>query len=108
MTECTSGEVNKGYAKQAGEAYKAAYEKAQGSLKTTDPTRLGLALNYSVYYYEVLEDTTKAIEIAKGSFDEAILNIDQIVEDHYKESTVIMQLLRDNLTQWTSEIEEAA
>ena len=72
-------------------------------LSPTDPTRLGLALNYSVYYYEVIEDIAKASEIAKNAFDEAILKIDDIKEEDYKESTTILQLLRENMKQWTTE-----
>jgi len=40
--------------------------------------------------------------MAKLAFDDAIANIDQIEEDQYKEATTIMQLIRDNLTLWTS------
>ncbi len=32
------------------------------------------------------------------AFDDAIAELDQLKEDSYKDSTLIMQLLRDNLT----------
>lgn len=38
------------------------------------------------------------------AFDEAIAELDTLGEDSYKDSTLIMQLLRDNLTLWTSDI----
>jgi len=44
----------------------------------------------------------------KKAFDEAIKDLDNLTEDSYKDSTVIMQLLRDNLTLWTSEESGAA
>jgi len=44
--------------------------------------------------------------LAKQAFDDAIADIDQLEEDQYKDSTTIMQLIRDNLTLWTSEIDE--
>ena len=106
ISEYTSGEAHKAAGDNAYEAYKAATEKAEKDLKTTHPIRLGLALNYSVFFYEVKNDPSKACQIAKQAFDDAIADIDQIEEDQYKDATTIMQLIRDNLTLWTSELEE--
>jgi len=55
-----------------------------------------------VFYFEILNLPQKACELAKKAFDEAIKDLDNLTEDSYKDSTVIMQLLRDNLTLWTS------
>ena len=82
-----------------------ASEVAQG-LKTTHPIRLGLALNYSVFYYEIIENRDKACRLAKNAFDDAIADLDSLPPDTYKDSTLIMQLLRDNLTLWSSEDQE--
>lgn len=71
-------------------------------LKATHPIRLGLALNFSVFYYEILNQPEEACRLAKKSFDDAITELDGLNEDSYKDSTLIMQLLRDNLTLWTS------
>ena len=76
------------------------------NLKTTHPIRLGLALNFSVFNYDVMNDSTKACELAKTAFDEAIADIEQLEDDVYKDATTIMQLIRDNLTLWTSELEQ--
>lgn len=103
-----SGERNKEAASLANEAYLAAKEIASKSLETTDPIRLGLALNFSVFYYEVNNDPKKACELAKAAFDEALTDIEGIAEENYKDSTTIMQLIRDNLTLWTSEIDEGS
>jgi len=62
--------------------------------------------NYSVFYYEVKNDPSVACQLAKKAFDDAIADIDQIEEEQYKDATTIMQLIRDNLTLWTSELEE--
>lgn len=71
-------------------------------MKPTHPNRLGLALNYSVFYYEILNEPDKACSLAKQAFDDAISELDDMKED-CKDSTLIMQLLRDNLTLWTSD-----
>jgi 14-3-3 protein epsilon len=94
---------------KAGDNALAAYNLATttaASLKTTHPIRLGLSLNFSVFYYEVKNNPAKACDIAKTAFDDAIAEIDGIEEDQYKDATTIMQLIRDNLTLWTSELEE--
>ena len=44
--------------------------------------------------------------MAKQAFDEAIAELDTLSEESYKDSTLIMQLLRDNLTLWTSDLPE--
>jgi len=68
-------------------------------------TRLGLALNFSVFYYEILNSPDRACRLAKAAFDDAIAELDTLSEDSYKDSTLIMQLLRDNLTLWTSDMQ---
>jgi len=91
----------------AKEYYERATEVANKSLPETHPTRLGLALNHSVCCYEILDQKDQACEIAKKAFDSAIEKLDTLNDSSYKDSTLIMQLLRDNLTLWTSEREEA-
>jgi len=100
--EFTSGEARKEAGQKSLAAYTEALKIAEGHLAATHPIRLGLALNFSVFYFEILNEPTKACELAKQAFDEAIKKLDDLSEDSYKDSTVIMQLLRDNLTLWTS------
>ncbi|CAD8171390.1 unnamed protein product [Paramecium octaurelia] len=106
ISEYSSGDQHKQAADGALEAYQQASNVANSELKTTNPIRLGLALNFSVFYYEVLNDPTKACSLAKQAFDDAIADIEQIEESQYKDATTIMQLIRDNLTLWTSELED--
>ncbi|KAI9473564.1 MAG: 14-3-3 family protein epsilon [Benjaminiella poitrasii] len=106
VAEYATGDARKESADAAHEAYKKATEVATADLSTTHPIRLGLALNFSVFYYEILNSPNKACELAKQAFDDAIAELDTLSEESYKDSTLIMQLLRDNLTLWTSDLQE--
>ncbi|KAK6116426.1 hypothetical protein DH2020_049888 [Rehmannia glutinosa] len=88
------------------QASKAASATANTDLPSTHPIRLGLALNFSVFYYEIMNSPERACHLAKQAFDEAIAELDTLSEESYKDSTLIMQLLRDNLTLWTSDLPE--
>merc|ERR1711924_353914 len=87
-------------------AYKAAQDIALADLAPTHPICLGLALNFSVFYYEILNSPERAFHLAKQAFDEGIAELDTLGEESYKDSTLIMQLLRDNLTLWTSDMQD--
>lgn len=109
LAEFKTDEARDEAAANAKEAYLAAQEAAEDGdhgLPPTHPIRLGLALNLSVFYYEILGLQDEACELAKKAFDSAIAELDQLQEDSYKDATLIMQLLRDNLTLWTSDGEE--
>lgn len=102
MAEFSTDKEKKDAAEKALVAYKDATDLAKG-LDATHAIRLGLALNFSVFYYEILNSPQQACKLAKHAFDDAIANLDSLNEDSYKDSTLIMQLLRDNLTLWTSD-----
>lgn len=92
-------------ASKSKKAYEGANEAAK-KLASTHPIRLGLMLNFSVFHYEIQNDPKEACELAKKAFDDAIGELDRVEEESYKDSTLIMQLLRDNLTLWQSERED--
>ncbi|KAA0184800.1 hypothetical protein HAZT_HAZT000473 [Hyalella azteca] len=89
-------------------SYQEAFDIAKSKMQPTHPIRLGLALNFSVFYYEILNSPDRACHLAKQAFDDAIAELDTLNEDSYKDSTLIMQLLRDNLTLWTSDTQAEA
>ncbi len=60
-------------------------------------------LNYSVFLYEVHSKPDDACKMARTGFEDAMAKLDNVQEDSYKDCTLIMQLLRDNLTLWTSD-----
>merc|ERR1711870_211156 len=103
IAEFTDGDKKSAAAENAKKAYQEAHEVAEKGLAVTHPIRLGLALNYSVFQYEVLQNPDEACKMARTAFEDAIAELDNVAEDSYKDSTLIMQLLRDNLTLWTSD-----
>lgn len=102
------GDSRKEAAENSLTAYKCASDIATTDLAPTHPIRLGLALNFSVFYYEILNSPDRACHLAKQAFDDAIAELDTLSEESYKDSTLIMQLLRDNLTLWTSDMQGEA
>lgn len=105
LGEFKTGDDRKQVIEKAQDSYKVAVEEAE-KLKTTHPIRLGLALNYSVFYYEILNQPDVACKLAKTAFDNAISDLETLDEEEYRDSATIMQLLRDNLTLWTSDLVE--
>jgi len=105
LAESTSGDARQQSADKALAAYKSASDVGQ-ELPPTNPIRLGLALNFSVFYYEIMNSPENAIQLAKKAFDNAIEQLESLTDDTYKDSTLIMQLLRDNITLWTSNADE--
>merc|ERR1711953_334645 len=105
IAEFTDGDAKSKAAENARLAYEDAQKVAEKDLAVTHPIRLGLALNFSVFQYEVLNKPDDACKMARTAFEDAIAELDNVAEDSYKDSTLIMQLLRDNLTLWTSDQE---
>ncbi|XP_071791108.1 14-3-3 protein 2-like [Asterias amurensis] len=102
LSEFSDGDKRKEQSESSLAAYKDAAADAD-NLIATHPIRLGLALNFSVFHYEIMNNPEAACKLAKDTFDDALKELDKVPEDNYKDSTLILQLLRDNLTLWTSE-----
>ncbi|XP_074539630.1 14-3-3 protein beta/alpha-B-like [Halichoeres trimaculatus] len=103
LAEVATEEKKPSIIENSKDAYTDAFEISKKEMQATHPIRLGLALNFSVFHYEILNCPHDACALAKGAFDDAIAELDKLSEDSYKDSTLIMQLLRDNLTLWTSD-----
>lgn len=106
MAEFAQAESRKDYAGASLDAYKIAYKVALSTLEATHPTRLGLALNFAVYFRDVLNSPERACHLAKHAFDEAVAILDQMPESKYRDSLLILQLLREDLTLWFKEMQE--
>ena len=88
---------------------KAAYEEANGmDLAPCNPIKLGLALNYSVFNYEVLKDHATACNLADQALQQALDKIDELEEDDFRDAKSIIELLKENLTLWKEEEDDNA
>ena len=91
---------------KAEKVYKEAYEIANKEIPITNSTRLGLALNYSVFYYEIKGLREEACNIAKNAFDESMKVLDDLEKSRAKDTLLIIQLLKENLILWSNEMNE--
>ncbi|XP_074075263.1 14-3-3 protein theta-like [Macrotis lagotis] len=101
LAEVACGDDRKQTIDNSQGAYQEAFDSfdiSKKEMQPTHPIRLGLALNFSVFYYEILNHPELACTLAETAFDEAIAELGTLNEDSYKDSILIMQLLRDNLT----------
>ncbi|KAE8664798.1 14-3-3 protein 10 [Hibiscus syriacus] len=106
LAEFKAGDERKATTEDTMLSYKAAQDIALAGLAPTHPIRSGLALNFSEFYYEILNKSDKACNMAKQAFEEAIAELDTLGEESYKDNTLLMQLLRDNLALWTSDVQD--
>ena len=91
---------------KAEKVYKEAYDIANSSIPITNSTRLGLALNYSVFFYEIKGLKEEACNIAKNAFDESMKVLDDLEKSKAKDTLLIIQLLKENLILWSNEMNE--
>lgn len=96
------------YADLSLSAYKLAYKHALSTLYPLHPTRLGLALNFSVFYHDVRKSPERACHLAKSAFDDAVMNLgsaDELMEQTLRDALMILHLLRDDLILWSAEMQ---
>ena len=81
-----------------------AYEEANEiTLPPCNPIKLGLALNFSVFHYEVMKNHKSACDLADKALQEALDKIDELEEDDFRDAKSIIELLKENLTLWKEE-----
>uniref|UniRef100_A0A914P717 14-3-3 domain-containing protein n=1 Tax=Panagrolaimus davidi TaxID=227884 RepID=A0A914P717_9BILA len=155
LAEVATGDDRNAVVEKSKHPYEEAWGIAYDEMQAIHPIRLGLALNFSVFKYEILLEPLQAYQFAKNvitfirfsetagqgptaygraldaaksqlspthpvrlalalnysdliAFDAAIDEFDPQNEDSYKDSTLIMQLLRDNYTLWKHEVSDGA
>lgn len=95
-------EVKKG----ALEFYNKASDIANKELGACNPIRLGLALNFSVFHFEVMNDHKKACELGETALQNALEKIDDCDEETFRDAKSIIELLKENLSLWKEEEED--
>ena len=104
IAENVSGDAKKSYSENSKKSYEEATKFAK-DLPISNPIKLGLALNYSVFFYEVFNDQETACSIAKDTLDQVKSDLSNVDEDddEYKDAFSIINLLQENLNMWTTE-----
>ena len=104
IAESVEGDLKDKVGKDALAAYQEASDNAK-DLPVLNPISLGLALNFSVFHYEVMNDHETAIKVASDAYDKAskeLPNIDEDAEEN-RDAVSIINLLKENLDMWKSE-----
>jgi 14-3-3 protein epsilon len=94
-------------AQKARQCYENALEIAKNEIPPSRPTSLGLVLNYSVFLYEIIGQKQESIDLAQKTYNECSVTVDDNSDNSYSEATMILQLLRDNVSLWAQEADAA-
>ena len=78
------------------------------SLNACNPIRLGLALNFSVFHYEVMNNHAQACDLGEKALSDALEKIDDVDEDMFRDAKSIIELLKENISLWKEEDEQNA
>lgn len=97
LAEC-SKENRDEYIQGALSSYTSAYKEGLRSMEPLHPTRLGVALNFAVFYHDCKESPIRACYLAKQALDDAVVAL--LVwkgTESLHDAFVILQLLKDDL-----------
>ena len=75
-------------------------------MNACNPIKLGLALNYSVFQYEVMKNPQEAIRLGEQALTDALEKIDDVDEETFRDAKSIIELLKENLSLWKEEGQE--
>lgn len=103
VAESASGSQLEEVKNGALEYYNKATEIANKDLNACNPIRLGLALNFSVFHFEVMNDHKKACELGESALQNALEKIDDCDEETFRDAKSIIELLKENLSLWKEE-----
>jgi 14-3-3 protein epsilon len=126
LSKACDGEPKAFFVKMVGDYYRYIAENAKGdnlekikqaalsayndansiTLPPCNPIKLGLALNFSVFHYEVMKNHKAACDLADQALQDALDKIDELEEDDFRDAKSIIELLKENLTLWREEEED--
>ena len=89
---------------KAEKYYKKAYEIADKKLPIINCNRVSVALNYAIFLYETKKDKKSGFDIAQNTFKESMKFIDDLEKPKYRDTLLIIQLLKENIIFWNSEM----
>jgi 14-3-3 protein epsilon len=107
VSECANEKDLESVKNGALDNYKHAQTTSE-SLNPCNPIRLGLALNFSVFYYEVMNNHSQACDLGEKALSDALEKIDDVDEDTFRDAKSIIELLKENLSLWKEEEEQNA
>jgi 14-3-3 protein epsilon len=107
VAECASEKDLEAVKNGALENYQLAQSTSE-SLNACNPIRLGLALNFSVFHYEVMNNHSQACDLGEKALSDALEKIDDVDEDMFRDAKSIIELLKENLSLWKEEEEQNA
>jgi len=107
VAECAQGDQLDTVKNGALDNYQLAQTTSE-SLNACNPIRLGLALNFSVFHYEVMNNHKVACELGERALSDALEKIDDVDEETFRDAKSIIELLKENLSLWKEEEEQNA
>ncbi|KAH8654164.1 14-3-3 domain-containing protein [Ilyonectria robusta] len=91
LAESAWGEQRNIAISSAQAAYKIATDIAQIELAATHPLRLGMALNFSDFYYEIQNSPNRAYHLAKLAVHDVLAKLDSLSEEPFDDCMFTMQ-----------------
>lgn len=103
VAELSNGMAREKAMERAVTSYNDALHLAQNTLLYTHPVRLGLALNMSVFYHEIVRDPVTSIKIASSALASCLQSLEGMPEIVYQETAPFIRALSENLCDWKGE-----
>ena len=103
IAEVSVGDLYTRSCEKAMLSYEEAVTVLGSRTSPANPSRLSIELNKSVMLYEILSQDEKAVLLAKAVFDEGMKDLDNLGEEDMRESSILLKLMKDNITLWTTD-----